>query len=412
MCMCMCVCSSAWLPLPLLLMGCSALLPGAAGLLAEGANNPAVGSGKESSTMKTTFDTPTTPFNAFATLTYGDGAYSCAAAVLGVLLRSLQPLVPRVIITSNVSEATLDILEAGGWHVVPAHDQSARGDLAMRSGKISLWALPFDRVMYFDTDHVPMLWETEAQKRERIGHLNALWSLSAAQRAGDRRAQLVAFEESKTLPCFNGGFFVLRPDLELFAQMAHQARQRSNWESRDAAIARCHLSDAAMVDTDQPFLNHVFQNWTSCRQAPWTVRHFYACVLLRPSPPYHKPERLWSQLDSFHFYEDTRPWDVRPHCGGQPEKHGYKVCVPTMDQGNGTTVRHSDDDCCAPSLINRSSAHSSIRSPDRARLVARCSTILTPIFYQWWTAFNELPQATRRACMARFRTRSIRHVDR
>ena len=55
--------------------------------------------------------------SAFALVTHGGGTHTCAAAVLGLLLRELSPSTPAIAVVFNASAAARNILTAVGLHV-------------------------------------------------------------------------------------------------------------------------------------------------------------------------------------------------------------------------------------------------------------------------------------------------------
>ena len=130
------------------------------------------------------------------------------------------------------------------------------------------------------------------------------------------------------------------------------------------------------IGYDQPFLNHIFLNWTTIGKNTWRKGDLYAC------------RESWTTLDSFHFFADTRPWERQLSCGERADR----VCV----NGSTQAVGH---ECCLPGEPIHPKAP---RPAARTEAIRRCGQTLAALFDQWWTAFNQLPQAIRRMCLSRF----------
>ena len=100
---------------------------------------------------------------AYATIVGQDGWHACSAAVLGRILQRLDPARRRAVLVHKVSSATRAMLRRDGlWEVttmaqpfeLPQNSLPWFHNLfALQS---QLWSLPFKRVLYFDTDHLPL----------------------------------------------------------------------------------------------------------------------------------------------------------------------------------------------------------------------------------------------------------------
>eukprot|EP00316_Scyphosphaera_apsteinii_P005681 CAMPEP_0119346122 /NCGR_PEP_ID=MMETSP1333-20130426/107844_1 /TAXON_ID=418940 /ORGANISM="Scyphosphaera apsteinii, Strain RCC1455" /LENGTH=258 /DNA_ID=CAMNT_0007358621 /DNA_START=854 /DNA_END=1631 /DNA_ORIENTATION=- len=193
---------------------------------------------------------------AYATVIHGDGPHACGAAVLGQVLQEIDSRRPRAIIAINVSAETQELLsDSGLWqlHVYADMEYNWRfwgqknAYLEPSSRKAALWDLPFERVLFFDSDHLPLPSSTAAQR------LQALWNLEGPIVAAVNAAQGIRD------PCFNGGLLLLHPDPKVARQYKElvKARQRThNFPCRP---------------DDQAFLNKLFPIWTRIERNVWRI---------------------------------------------------------------------------------------------------------------------------------------------
>lgn len=320
---------------------------------------------------------PAAPGRAFATVVYGDGAHACEAAVLGAVLRRLEPDTQRLALTHDVSEETRAILAVGEiWQIRNAStpptylpyqplQQSSWHRQSPASRKVDLWALPFEAVMFWDVDHVPTLGHGVQTQQLRKLRLQQLWQLL------DNGTTTVARAESPG--CFNSGLMVLRPDRAQHAALLHHLKQPP-----DAAdLRRCSKG------ADQPLLNLVFQKWRNycparAKNGPCVWGDMLSLMmrgelngsLACPGPLYH-------QADSWHFFDATAtgPWHFGIGCGSEAGAGGGAML------GRNGTQRPP----C--------SSHARVRLP-------RCHT-LASLHTRWWDRFRELPTSTQQRCTRR-----------
>ncbi|KAJ8606382.1 hypothetical protein CTAYLR_009310 [Chrysophaeum taylorii] len=142
---------------------------------------------------------------AYATLVYSprDGResrrtmmYVCSAAVLGRELAKLDRKRDRVAIVTGLSGRAEAVVESS-WTLVrrPRTEQHLR--------KHALWSLPYDRILFFDSDVV-----IPSGGRSRAARLEALWGLPSDD---ELRAFAVKNGVGRRASCFNSGFMLLRP---------------------------------------------------------------------------------------------------------------------------------------------------------------------------------------------------------
>ena len=292
--------------------------------------------------------------SAFALVTHGGGTHTCAAAVLGLLLRGLSPSTPAIAVVFNATAAMRNILSAVGLHV---HDagrfRSERYRVPGRPGwaprilptgqKDALWALPYERVLYWDSDHIPL---PSARARRRV---HALWRLlddEHALAAAPNAAQHVATK------CFNSGLMLLRP-----SEAARRALARAHDRRVIAWNLKCRHGWFA---ADQPFLNFVFQNWTTLGEDAWRVRT--SADLPPDACAAATADALAAEADSFHFFHSHAPW--RPGC---------RECTRAGRACAGTSPRPRGADRCAAAAAAAAA---------------------------WWDAFGRLPAEARGWCEA------------
>ena len=101
---------------------------------------------------------------AYATIVAQDGWHACSAAVLGRILRRIDPSRPRAVLVHKVSSATRALLKREGlWDVVSMHHPFKLPQSALpwfgtlHALQAQLWSLPYRRVLYLDTDHLPLV---------------------------------------------------------------------------------------------------------------------------------------------------------------------------------------------------------------------------------------------------------------
>ncbi len=258
-------------------------------------------------------------------------AYTCAAAALGSTLRNLDDTRRRVALVDNVSTSIVATLVLANWTVVRIEDvtgpefKMARFYQPVYAVKLALFALPVQRLVYFDADHLPVLSETAAAK------LKALWRLQG----GDPVAASETFDtRCNPRRCFNSGFMLVRPSPAAYEQVI-RSRQVLTFHGQ-----RCHF-----LPGDQPILNVVFRNFTPVPRDvwdvldPWTVkvcgRSSAACRTLastRGKPP-----------DSWHFVGRARkPWNrdsftafatpAAPRCAWHPLRKGNSLAALASKQ--------------------------------------------------------------------------------
>jgi len=243
------------------------------------------------------------PREAYATLVYGDGPFACGAAVLGRALRDADPARPRACVVWNVSEATRSILRST-WSLfdgppVAKVRYSKSGALKVKDGvpanrKAGLWLLPYDRVLFFDVDDVPL--------PASGPRLDALWKTY-----GDsERLAAVPFERKGLAQrCFNSGLMLLRPGARAYAAYTDEALRLGRHQR---GLCPGH---------DQPALNRAFSDWRAITSKDWST-----------ATPGRAKRRCSSTLadlsrefDAYHFFEESVPWCADTAAGCAPGLH-------------------------------------------------------------------------------------------
>ncbi len=314
--------------------------------------------------------------------------------MLGSILAAGDSTTHRVVLVSNISATERQIIRSAGWktHEIASvspllsllyseDSERATAELTRRiygrpdapiassslvglwqriARKIALFDLPYDRVMFFDADHVPLITMGTPANRTLL-QLHKLWR---------RREPVVAQRERKPLKtsvrCFNSGHILVYPSrerlherggfLDTFIRYAASMSPADPAElSGDGLYAK---SKRRCRGTDQPLLNCLLPAWSEFGHS-WE-RSFRELM--------SNCEYLRTKVDSFHFFHNG-PWLEDDAC---LERAIARRTVP----------------CTKP----RHDANGSIICP------------LVPDF--WWGAFNRLSKQTRRACLANF------HVDR
>jgi hypothetical protein len=241
---------------------------------------------------------------AFATIVYKNFESAYAATVLGQSLKLIAPFIPRYVITSNISRSDELFLSQNDWIL-----KKVSTTRWIHFLKIYLWLLPVQRIIYFDSDHVP-----SARSSPRILKLiNVSMSESLSRNV---MASPYAASDPK---CFNGGFLILQPNKQTFETLRQklQLYPRTSGAPSDSFSLQCRNHAAKISTCDQILLHHMFQNWTSTKPF-WKVNSFYGCK---------------TRSDSFHFFKNTRPWETVLCNVSQPKVDAtlppHKVCVQT-----------------------------------------------------------------------------------
>ncbi|EOD30288.1 hypothetical protein EMIHUDRAFT_233130 [Emiliania huxleyi CCMP1516] len=244
---------------------------------------------------------------------------ACAAAVLGKALERLDPRRPRTAIVHNLGREELGILTHGKlWRL-----HRWRTPLDGLNNKNPLWSLPFARVMYFDTDHLPLLTGSAERIELRRASFEQAWS-----EPGELRA-LGEVNAKTGLLCFNGGLLLLRPAAASAARLEAASNMSarlvgtppSQWGRRVAAFNQGaavpfegNLSRCSHPGGDQVPLNAAFQhNW-----APLNLTSIdpYSCgwaVAGGGGDSGDQPARF-SQLDAYHSFLNTLPLQLGASC--------------------------------------------------------------------------------------------------
>ena len=165
-----------------------------------------------------------------------------------------------------------------------------------------LWSLPFKRVLYFDTDHLPL----SSSPHRLLG----LWKAA-------ERAQVAAPSEGDLeAGCFNSGMMLLRPGPSTMARIEGEAARLARPEARAELLAlkrRCPTG----WNLDQPLINHAFHgDWARLRSGVHADSDLW-----RMSTTFHllhgdgarlcgarSPRGLAEVADSFHYMAPFRPW--------------------------------------------------------------------------------------------------------
>ena len=155
--------------------------------------------------------------------------------------------------------------------------------------KRGLWLLPFDRVVFFDVDNVPLPGPSLKRK------LDALF---AGLDGAGHFALLARRDERSARRCFNSGMMALRPGRAAYA--AYDAA------SLDAAALRRDAGPGGLCPGhDQPILNHAFPDWVAVDDGGWAT-----------STPGRANRDCGANVagESYHFFLNSAPW-----CAELPE---------------------------------------------------------------------------------------------
>lgn len=249
---------------------------------------------------------------AYATIVAQDGWHACSAAVLGRILRQLDSSRRRAVLVLNVSTATRLMLKRDNlWEIVamdPPYPLPQNVLPWFRRNPLfalqaQLWSLPYRRVLYFDTDHVPM--------PDDASRLLGLWRFSPTE-------LLLATSEGHS-GCFNSGFMLLRPGPPTKARMRAAAEHLARNESRHELHKlerRCPYG----WNLDQPLINYVFPPgaWkpllSSSRgggeSTPWRMLTTFHLLHVNHALSRRMcgHGKLSEVADSVHYMAPFRPW--------------------------------------------------------------------------------------------------------
>ena len=199
---------------------------------------------------------------AFATAVYGEHVHNaCRAAVLGQALRVLDPTVPRVAVVDwSLSEgATLLLTRHRVWSLKSLQQYDNVLNIRLRL-KVALWLLvAYDRVLFFDSDHLPVLSGSAAQLRARAAAFRRLYrtggELVAMRDLGERSTKLGEH-------CFNSGLMLLQPGQAQAARIALLSRLWMK-DPHHPKFQRCATATHPWIHpmSDQIPLNAAFPEW-------------------------------------------------------------------------------------------------------------------------------------------------------
>lgn len=166
---------------------------------------------------------------AFATVTYGSVRSICEAAVLGRMLMAAVPSIPRVaMVPPSLDEALRSILvEGAGWtlheEVVMRHDPH----LTLSPFKLSLWRLPYKKLLFLDSDMVVMPNGGVLLRRLLDLPLRSFALVAQPEHP---------WSDESTRACFNSGLI-----------SSPQTRRASRWRRRRSTFAH-HVASPAMAE--------------------------------------------------------------------------------------------------------------------------------------------------------------------
>ena len=246
---------------------------------------------------------------------------------------------------------------------------------ALLALQAQLWSLPFSRVLYFDTDHLPL----SSSPHRLLG----LWKAPqhadlAAPSEGDLKAG-----------CFNSGMMLLRPGPTTMARIESEAARLARPEAKQELLnlkRRCPTG----WNLDQPLINHAFSGaWeqlysgahagsTLWRMA--TTFHLLHGERAKRLCGVRSPNNFAEVADSFHYMAPFRPWM-------HSERQG--TCV----QFGTDCLRHVDVERFAQDT------HFANGSAMFAPWL-NCS-IWPSAATVWWSEFMHLDGRTRQVCQRR-----------
>jgi hypothetical protein len=127
---------------------------------------------------------------AYATLVYGSKGAFCGAAVLGMMLRRLDPTRPRVALVAGPPNNAALLTDGALWSTVAVSYVEARS----QARKNSLWRLPYERVLYIDVDMWPALTleEDASQWSELRAKLERAWQAPLLTRESWKKVAHIA----------------------------------------------------------------------------------------------------------------------------------------------------------------------------------------------------------------------------
>lgn len=259
----------------------------------------------------------------YATVVVGNGFAACAATVLGEALRELDSSRRLTAIVFRTSNATRAILRRGGWMLYEAPrdavfrsrclrpERCRRGNGWLRHPsptllKLLLWGLPYRAVIYFDTDHIPVITPFRIEEQRR--RLRALWH-------GDE--PLLAVPERPG--CFCSAMMRVLPSRE--ANQLHMDAM-VNPPATDA-MRRCSIS----WYTDQPLLNALHPLWAPLAHGDksWNSENFFNFVEHGRCHLRSVDEVARQQIDSYHFFSGNMNANTSRTRAGQCAAHQVLV---------------------------------------------------------------------------------------
>ena len=256
------------------------------------------------------------PNEAYATIVAQDGWHACSAAVLGRILQRLDPTRRRAVLVHKVSTATRAMLRRDDlWEVVTMEhpfrlpQSTLPWFSTLRALQAQLWSLPYERVLYFDTDHLPL--------PVQVHRLTGLW------KAAENTALAAPSEGDLSVGCFNSGMMLLRPGKDTMSKLQEAAAHLEKPHARKELLAlrrRCPNG----WNLDQPLINYVFPRGAWQQLHTGTRGHE---TLWRMSTTFHplhgsgpalcearSSGELAGLADSFHYMAPFRPWQrARDH---------------------------------------------------------------------------------------------------
>ena len=318
---------------------------------------------------------------AYATIVANDGAHACSAVVLGRILQRLDPPRRRAVLVHKTSTATRAMLQRDGlWEIVTMPDPFDLPQSVLpwfkplQALQAQLWSLPFRRVLYFDTDHLPLPGPSPHR-------LLGLWS------SADRALLAAPSEGPLERGCFNSGMMMLRPSPSTLDQLREAAKHLARRESRPELLAlrgRCPNG----WNLDQPLINHVFPRGKWDRLYSGARNHE---TLWRMATTFHvlhgggpklceaPSTNSWAEVaDSFHYMQPFRPWE-----------HARSSCAIF---GVG---------CLRQSDLERFEKEAHFKNASAAFEPWLNCSLWDAAASRWWVEFVQLNARTRSTCMKR-----------
>lgn len=281
-----------------------------------------------------------------------------------------------------------------------------------------MWRLPYERVLFLDADHTPILAGQLEQRRRRF---EAAWLLPLSdpvQRIagmGDGTGGNVETE------CVSGGLLLLRPNATDAQVLDAYAREAAEYERLVHGTPEASSSGGGSSGRKMKELRRAFARCPGGHDMLPLNRHFksFARIPLHIFAPNGHVEpagaRPWSQCaehnttseeasamyasgDTFHSWNSQK---VSPlHARTEFACKGHSCSTPSR---LAQCIAEASKAGPPADAGGAQQARIRVGKPAQARgaFYASCAAVFAEYVRDWWRAFSTLPRETREACLAR-----------